>query len=214
MFGFMSLCLNCALSSLIWRCRWAMGQRYRADVILWNWRLRKSSKRTETVSNRRRDSTAPCRGETSVLLCLLVPARLSASVSLSLSLSRPSLWLITFSLPFLNLFIWLFRFPSISFPHICAFNIFCSWTRALSHVFGYKVNRHFQLIWIILSKTLWIQSFNVIAWNYLTDIQTSLSRCWPWGSDDFVTGIKSPPPPPLSLFPTLPLWSPALKSCF
>lgn len=87
-----------------------------------------------------------------------------------------SLWLITFILPFLNLFIWLFSISINFFPsYLCLYSF--SSTLSSVYLFGstLKVNHHKDTFNsspdMILSTILWMKSFNVIAWNYLTDIQ-------------------------------------------
>lgn len=75
----------------------------------------------------------------------ILPLRLSL-FHLSVSVSLPSLWLITSFLPFLNLFIWLFGFPFFSFPHICAFILFFFFTLTPLWLQSQSPQSHFQLI--------------------------------------------------------------------
>lgn len=91
-----------------WVNRSATGQRRRADVCLWRLilRLRNSGWRTETVFNKRRDSTAPCHGEKSFRFCCLNSTQLPVGPCFSpcpaADLSRSFCPLSTYSVDFFD----------------------------------------------------------------------------------------------------------------
>lgn len=91
-----------------WVNRSATGQRRRADVCLWRLilRLRNSGWRTETVFNKRRDSTAPCHGEKSFRFCRLNSTQLPVGPCFSpcpaADLSRSFCPLSTYSVDFFD----------------------------------------------------------------------------------------------------------------